>query len=84
MSSTTIAVDLLALVVIVIGALMVFRQSLVRRWWAAIRGKAPPDFARAAAQGGDPAHYAMIIFGMMLLAFGLIIVAFFTAFELFT
>ena len=79
----TIIVDLLAAVAIVAGALMMFAQSLVRRWWADLTGKPVEPSQRKLGTGEDPAHYALMIFGMMLLAFGIIILGFFTAFAFF-
>jgi hypothetical protein len=38
----------------------------------------------AKAPEDDPAHYALIIFGMMIFAFGLIIFGFVTSFALLT
>ncbi len=82
-SMVTIIVDLLAAVAIVAGALMMFAQSRVRCWWAALTGKPVDPDARRLGSGEDPARYALMIFGMMLLAFGIIILGFFTAFALF-
>lgn len=78
----TIVVDLLALAAIVIGALMVFRQERVRAAWAALTGKAPGQEGATRSAEDDPAHYALSIFGMMLLAFGIIIFGFFTVYAL--
>ncbi|HET9427455.1 MAG TPA: hypothetical protein VFO69_03760 [Allosphingosinicella sp.] len=83
-SLATIIVDLLAGVAIVVGALMVFAQTRVRSWWAILTGKSVDPSRSRPGAGEDPAHYALMIFGMMLLAFGLIIFGFFTAFALFT
>jgi formate hydrogenlyase subunit 3/multisubunit Na+/H+ antiporter MnhD subunit len=80
----TIIVDLLAAVAIVAGALMMFAQTRVRCWWAALTGKPIDPKQRRLGTGEDPARYALMIFGMMLLAFGIIILGFFTAFALFT
>jgi hypothetical protein len=76
MSARTIIVDLLALAAIVVGFHLVFRQSFVRRLWGGPERPLPRK-----EEGEDPAHYAMIIFGMMLLAFGIILFAFTTLFE---
>jgi hypothetical protein len=81
MQGQVILVDILALIAVVAGAFMVFRQRLVRRLWARVSGR---PFASPAGGDEDPAHYALIIFGMMLLAFGLIILAFFTSYALLT
>ncbi|MBU3076952.1 hypothetical protein [Sphingomonas quercus] len=80
MSAYTILTDIGALIAMLVGFHLAFRQHLVRRWWRIIRSR-PPE---PAISDEDPAHYAMIIFGMMLLAFGLIIFCFMTLFSLFT
>lgn len=85
MSARVILVDLVGLLLAVLGFHMAFRQPLVRRWW---RRLSPPDPAAppppAYADGEDPTHYALIIFGMMILAFGVILAAFTTAYALLT
>ena len=64
---------------------MVFRQRLVRRWWRGARGTPTEGKSRQARpQQDDPAHYALMIFGMMLLAFGLIIAGFTTVYAFLT
>jgi hypothetical protein len=79
MSTGAVIVDLLALAAVAAGFHLVFRQGLLRRLWGAA------DPPRRTKDGGqDPAHYAMIIFGMMLLAFGIIIFAFTTLFAVMT
>lgn len=86
MTSHVLVVDLVGLLFALVGFHMAFRQRLVRRWWEqgrAARGKA--EKARTVhAEGEDPVHYALIIFGMMLFAFGLILIAFTTAYALMT
>ena len=86
MSTHVIVVDLFGLLLAVAGFHMAFRQRLVRRLWdegRAARGL--PDKPRAARpEGEDPVHYALIIFGMMLFAFGIILIAFTTAYALMT
>jgi hypothetical protein len=78
-------VDLAGLILAVAGFHLAFRQRLVRRWWGALRpgdeGAPPPAPKR---QEDDPVHYALIIFGMMILAFGLILFAFTTFYWLLT
>ena len=76
MSVHVVAVDLVAIAFAVIGFHMAFRQRLVRGLWARWRGTPPPP-PRAQGADEDPAHYALIIFGVMIMAFGTII-AFFT------
>jgi hypothetical protein len=78
-SAATILIDLLALLAIVAGALMLLAQERVRHWWAILTGK---ERGARVERADDPARYALTIFGMMLLAFGIIILAFFTTFAL--
>ncbi|MEA3039816.1 MAG: hypothetical protein QOE79_2329 [Sphingomonadales bacterium] len=78
-------VDLAGLILAVAGFHLAFRQRFVRRWWGAFRSggeAAPPRPAKR--QEEDPVHYAMIISGMMILAFGLILFAFTTFYWLLT
>lgn len=85
MSRGTIITDLFALAAIAFGFLLAFRQRLVRRWFARLfptRPDHPPLIVRP--EDEDPAHYAMIIAGVMLMAFGLLIGAFTTLYELMT
>lgn len=85
MSRGTIITDIFALAAIVFGFLLAFRQSLVRRWFARLfppRPGEPPLALRP--DGEDPVHYAMIIAGVMLMAFGVLIGAFTTLYELMT
>ena len=84
MSTHVLLVDLVAILFAVVGFHLAFRQRVVRRWLDARRakqGKAP--IARAAA-GEDPLHYAMLIFGTMTMAFGIIIFGFTTMYALVT
>lgn len=85
MSTYTILVDLLAALLALTGFLMAFRQRLVRRWWgkAFPRDPALPSRPQRGA-GEDPVQYALIIFGIMVMAFGLILFSFTTAFALMT
>lgn len=86
MSAHVLVVDLLGLVLAVAGFHMAFRQQFVRRLWdegRAARGLAPKQRV-AKPEGEDPVHYALIIFGMMLFAFGIILIAFTTAYALMT
>ena len=78
MSAHVLAIDLVALLLAVIGFHMAFRQSLVRRLFGA--RAAPP----AGGAEEDPLHAALLIFGMMILAFGLILFAFTTFYALLT
>jgi len=86
MPTHVILVDLLGLLLALAGFHMAFRQRLVRRLWdegRAARGL-PAKSRVARPEGEDPVHYALIIFGMMLFAFGLILIAFTTAYALMT
>jgi len=78
-----IIVDLLALLLSGIGFHLAFRQRLVRGLWAKWRGT-PPPLPRAKGEEEDPAHYALIIFGVMMMAFGVIIAFFTTVYGLLT
>ena len=66
----TLIIDLAALGFMAAGAFM-----LSRAW----RSRRRPD---ALGLADDPARYALAIFGMILLAFGIIIFGFFTVFAL--
>lgn len=78
-----IIVDLLALTLFVLGFHLAFRQRLVRGAWAKWRGT-PPPCPRAKGEDADPAHYALMIFGVMVMAFGAIIFFFATVYGLLT
>jgi Na+/H+ antiporter NhaD/arsenite permease-like protein len=79
MSAGVIIIDVLAVLAMIIGFHMVFRQKFVRSLLSRSAGAKP-----AKAPEDDPAHYALIIFGMMIFAFGLIIFGFVTSFALLT
>jgi len=86
MPAHVIVVDLLGFLFALVGFHMAFRQRLVRRLWDKgrdARGLAHKERVEK-AEGEDPVHYALIIFGMMLFAFGLILIAFTTAYALMT
>lgn len=78
MSAHLIAVDCLALLLAVIGFHMAFRQRLVRRLIGGKAAERRPDDAE------DPLRYALLIFGMMVMAFGIILFGFTTFFALLT
>ena len=78
MTSQALAVDAVALLFAAIGFLMAFRQRLVRRLAGGRGGPA----GKPGDQGEDPVHYALLIFGMMILAFGIILFAFTTVYAL--
>jgi uncharacterized iron-regulated membrane protein len=85
MSTYTILVDVLAAALALTGFLMAFRQRLVRRWWRRAFPRDPALPPRPQRSGDeDPVHYALIIFGIMVMAFGLILFSFTTAFALMT
>ena len=79
MSAHVIAVDLVALLFAVIGFHMAFRQRLVRRL---IGGSAAKP--RTTSEDEDPVHCALLIFGMMILAFGIILFGFTTLYAVLT
>lgn len=82
MTTHTLIVDALALLAMVAGFLIAFRQSWVRRLVRRLSGRSSARPAEG-APGEDPLHYAMIIAGVMLMAFGLLMFAFTTSFALF-
>jgi hypothetical protein len=86
MPAHVIIVDLLGLLFGVVGFHMAFRQRLVRRLWDRGRDARGLEHKERVdkPEGEDPVHYALIIFGMMLFAFGLILIAFTTAYALMT
>ncbi|WP_166038312.1 hypothetical protein [Sphingosinicella sp. YJ22] len=81
LSSGVLITDALAIVAAVAGFHIAFRQNWVRRWLARLSNRPPPA---APVPAEDPAHYAMIIAGTMLMAFGLIMFAFTTSYALLT
>jgi len=86
MPAHVLVADLFGIVLAVVGFHMAFRQHVVRALWdrgRAARGLRPKPRAPR-AEADDPVHYALIIFGMMLFAFGIIIVGFMTAYALMT
>jgi hypothetical protein len=87
MPAHVLFVDFAALLAAVVGFHMAFRQRHVRRWWRALqdaRGAPPPAVRAKRPEDEDPVHYALIIFGMMLLAFALVIGGFVTFYWVFT
>ncbi len=74
-----------ALFAIAAGLTAAFRQRLVRGWYQRLfptRHTDEPLTVRP--EGDDPVHYALIIAGVMLAAFGLLIGGFTLAYELMT
>ena len=86
MSTHVLFVDFLALMLAVLGFHLAFRQRLVRRLWRSWRPANPaaPPRQRREGEDEDSAHYAMIISGMMMLAFGVVIALFVTSYALMT
>ncbi|MDB5670258.1 MAG: hypothetical protein JWO25_1217 [Alphaproteobacteria bacterium] len=84
MSTHVILVDLLATLLVVIGLHLAFRQRLVRLWLDALRERRGLAPLRSDRGEEDPLHYAMIIFGTMMMAFGLIMFSFTTVYALAT
>ena len=85
LSTHVIVIDLVGLLFALVGFHMAFRQRLVRRWYRTARPRdptKPAQFRPAGDADEDPAHYALIIFGMMILAFGVILIFFTTAYAL--
>jgi hypothetical protein len=85
MSRGAIITDIFALLAVLLGFMLAFRQRPLRRWLARIF-PTPPDHPTLTIrpEGDDPIHYAMIIAGVMLMAFGVLIFAFTTGYELMT
>ena len=79
MSTHVIAVDIVAIVLALIGFHMAFRQALVRRL---LGGAARSRSGRGADE--DPIRYALLIFGIMILAFGIILFGFTTFYAMLT
>ena len=79
MTAHTLIVDLVALILVAIGVNLAFRQRQVLRLWSRLTGRPPRPHSDE-----SPSHYAMIIFGIMLAAFGIIIFAFTTLYGYFT
>jgi hypothetical protein len=86
MSAHVFAVDAVAILFALIGFHMAFRQRQLRRWSRALRDRrgTPRPVKPPKPEGEDPVHYALIIFGMMLLAFGTILFAFTTFYAVLT
>lgn len=82
MSPGALAVDLIAIIAMMVGFAMVFRQQSVRQAWHTLFARPEQsDADLRPKREEDPAHYALSIFGMMLFAFGLTIFGFVTAFA---
>lgn len=80
-----VLVDLGALLLAVVGFHMAFRQrALLRAWDAVADARGKPSKRKVRPEGEDPLHYALIIFGMMLLAFGVVLFGFTTLYWMMT
>ena len=80
LSASTLIVDALALLAAAAGFAIAFRQNWVRGLVRRLSGGAPRA-PRERAKGEDPVHYAMIIAGVMLMAFGILIFSFTTLLD---
>ena len=83
MTTGMIIVDILAILLVVAGVHLAFRQRQVLSLLARFQGRPPPP-PKPPGADESPAHYAMIIFGVMMIAFGLIILGFTIAYSIFT
>lgn len=81
---SVLLVDLAALLAVAAGFLLAFRQRTARRWLRRLFAPRRADPPPARPRDRDPAHYAMIIAGVMLMAFGVLMALFTTAYELMT
>ena len=79
MTMQILIIDAIALLLMAIGLNLAFRQRQVLSLWSRLTGR-----PTAPHSNESPAHYAMIIFGIMLAAFGLIIFSFVTLYGYFT
>lgn len=83
LSTYALIVDALALLGVAAGFCLAFRQSWVRRTARRLSRRDPPS-RPPGAQGEDPVQYAMVIAGVMLMAFAFLMAAFTTIYELMT
>jgi uncharacterized membrane protein len=85
LSAYAIAILVLGLLAAAAGFLLAFRQSWLRRLVRRLTGRDPATPRRGTRERGeDPVHYAMIISGIMLMAFGILIAVFTVSYELLT
>lgn len=85
MSRGAIITDLFALAAIVLGLVLAFRQrSVLRAWTRWTQGGRQDMPLTVRPEGDNPVRYPLRIGGVMLMAFGLAIFAFTTAYELMT
>ena len=83
LSPYALIVDALAFLALVAGFCLAFRQSWVRRT-ARRLSRRDPSTRPTRAEGEDPVQYAMVIAGVMLMAFAILMAAFTTFYELMT
>ena len=81
---SVLIVDAFALLAALSGFLIAFRQTWVRRTVRRLSGRDPAPPRAPTSGDEDPLHYAMIISGVMLMAFGVIMFAFTTLFAVLT
>jgi drug/metabolite transporter (DMT)-like permease len=84
LSTYALIVDGFALLALAAGFCLAFRQSWIRRTGRRLSRGDPARPRRPRAQGEDPVQYAMVIAGVMLMAFAVLMAAFTTAYELMT
>lgn len=75
-----VLINTLAVLAMCVGASMLFAQRPLRRWWQDNVGGIERRSDSKDKISDDPLSYALRIFGMMLFAFGLMILVFVTAF----
>ena len=83
LSTYALIVDALALLALVAGFCLAFRQRWLRRT-ARRLSRREPSTRPPPAEGEDPVQYAMVIAGVMLMAFAVLMAAFTTLYELIT
>jgi drug/metabolite transporter (DMT)-like permease len=81
LSPYALIVDALALLALVAGFCLAFRQTWVRRTARRLsrRGR---SIKPSLGEGEDPVQYAMVIAGVMLMAFAILMAAFTTFYDL--
>lgn len=84
LSTYALIVDGLALLALAAGFCLAFRQAWVRRTVRRLSRRNPSAARRVRASGEDPLQYAMVIAGVMLMAFAILMAAFTTFYELMT
>ena len=82
LSTYALIVDGLALLGLIAGFCLAFRQRWLRRTARRLSRRDPA--ASAPPRAEDPVQYAMVIAGVMLMAFAILIAAFTTFYELIT